>query len=164
MQEPDLRKAFAMFRGLSDRALDLAGAVAAGLLLDRSLNAPGFRVPLHDEIAQLIGVAGREDVRRYITLDAAFFDRLPKSRRTAAVAQVSPSIAKVIGAMPTGDISGACAEFFAGSDFARRKWKMSAEQLAVARRWLPSFLEFSEDQGKPRIADVIAAEAEEVPA
>ena len=123
MEEKDLRKAFAMFRGLSDREMDLAGAVAAGLLLDRSLNAPGYRVPLHDEIATLIGVADREDVRRYITLDAAFFERLPKSRRLAAVAQISPSISKLISLEKPGDISGACASFFEGSDFARRRWK-----------------------------------------
>ncbi len=164
MVEPDVARAFTIFVAAPERQRDLAGAVASGLLLDRSLNAPGFQVALHDRLAALIGDHDREDVRGHITLDAAFFERLPKSRRLAAVAQVSPSIAKTIGAMGPGDISGACAEFFAGSDMARRKWKMSAEQIAVARRWLPSFLEFSSDDGIPRLADVLAAQDEQVAA
>ena len=160
MTEPDLRRAFALFTVAPERQRDLAGAVAAALLLDRSLSAPGYRVPLHDELALLMDTADQEDVRHQFTPDTAFFERLPKSRRLEAVAEISPAISKEIGKLPTADIAEACALFFTGSDVARRRWKMQPVQVAQAKRWIPAFLAFAPRSDKPRIVDVMAAEKE----
>lgn len=165
LTEPDLRRAFALFTVAPDRMRELAGAAAAALLLDRSLNAPGFRVPLHDELALLMGQGDREELRKQWVPDEAFFSRLPKSRRLEAVEAISPAIAREIGKLPTGDIAAACALIFSGSDQARKRWRMQPAMIANARRWVPEFLAFGPDAGSPRLADVIGTErAEEMAA
>jgi ParB family chromosome partitioning protein len=160
MVEPDLRRAFSIYVELDDDDLELASAVAAGLLLDRSLQAPGYRVPLHDELAMLLGTADDATIRqRYWTPDTAFFDQLPKSRRLAAVEEVAPSIARDISKLPTSEISAACALFFSASEEARRRFTMLPGHLQHARRWMPAFLGFSDEPRGPRIAETLANEA-----
>lgn len=157
MTEPDLRAAYGMFVELDDREQERASAIAAGLLLERSLQAPGYRVPLHDELAVLIGVADGAAIRqRYWSPDAAFFDQLPKSRKIAAVGEVNGAIARQIGKLPNAEISAACALFFSGSDEARRRFTMMPGTLAHAKRWIPPFLAFDDEPRGPRLAETHA--------
>ncbi len=78
--EKDLGKAFAQFLAIGLAAQDRAAAVLAGLLLKRSANAPGFKVPLHDVLAEAIGLDAQQ-ARRAWTPDHHFTGLLPKMKR-----------------------------------------------------------------------------------
>jgi ParB family chromosome partitioning protein len=78
--EKDLGKAFAHFLALGLGAQDRAAAVLAGLLLKRSANAPGFRVPLHDALAETLGLDAQQ-ARRAWTPDHHFTGLFPKLKR-----------------------------------------------------------------------------------
>lgn len=49
--EPDLAAAFVDYLGAGDAVHRLAGAVVAGIALERSANAPGYRIAAHDALA-----------------------------------------------------------------------------------------------------------------
>lgn len=53
--EPDPVKAFEHFLFADEDTRRRAGAIAAGIALERSANAEGYRVPLHDFLAQMAG-------------------------------------------------------------------------------------------------------------
>lgn len=78
--EKDLGKAFAHFLALGIGAQDRAAAVLAGLLLKRSANAPGFKVPLHDALAEALGLDASQ-ARRAWTPDHHFTGLFPKLKR-----------------------------------------------------------------------------------
>ena len=78
--EKDIGKAFKTFLALGPGRQDCAGAVLAGLLLKRSANAPGFKVPLHDALAEELGLDA-EQARRAWTPDHHFTGLLPKLKR-----------------------------------------------------------------------------------
>jgi ParB/RepB/Spo0J family partition protein len=78
--EKDVGKAFAAFLVLQLPDKDRAAAVLAGLLLKRSANAPGFKVPLHDALAEELGLDA-EQARRAWTPDHHFTGLFPKLKR-----------------------------------------------------------------------------------
>lgn len=78
--EKDVGKAFSAFLDIGLGAQDRAAAVLAGLLLKRSANAPGFKVPLHDALASELGLDA-DQARRAWTPDHHFTGLLPKMRR-----------------------------------------------------------------------------------
>ena len=80
MTEKDLGKAFAAYLQIGLGAQDRAAAVLAGLLLKRSANAPGFKVPLHDALAEQLGLDALQ-ARRAWTPDHHFAGLLPKLKR-----------------------------------------------------------------------------------
>jgi ParB/RepB/Spo0J family partition protein len=80
MTGKDVGKAFAAFLELDQPAKDRAAAVLAGLLLKRSVNAPGFRVPMHDALARQLGLDA-EQARRAWTPDHHFTGLFPKLKR-----------------------------------------------------------------------------------
>lgn len=80
MTEKDLGKAFAAYLQIGLGAQDRAAAVLAGLLLKRSANAPGFKVPLHDALAEQLGLDA-EQARRAWTPDHHFAGLMPKLKR-----------------------------------------------------------------------------------
>lgn len=80
MTEKDLGEAFAAYLQIGHGAQDRAAAVLAGLLLKRSANAPGFKVPLHDALAEQLGLDALQ-ARRAWTPDHHFAGLLPKLKR-----------------------------------------------------------------------------------
>lgn len=78
--EKDLGAAFSRFLAIGLGAQDRAAAVLAGLLLKRSANAPGFKVPLHDVLADAIGLDAAQ-TRRAWSPDHHFTGLLPKLKR-----------------------------------------------------------------------------------
>ncbi len=76
----DLGKAFSHFLALGPAAHDRAAAILAGLLLKRSANAPGFKVPLHDALAETLGLDAQQ-ARRAWTPDHHFTGLFPKLKR-----------------------------------------------------------------------------------
>lgn len=161
MTEKDLGRAFAMFTGQPDEDRDLAMAVAAGIVLDRSLRAPGYAVPPHDSLAFLLGMEADEEVRRLWRPDAAFFDRLPKARRVAAVEEVNPAAARQIGRLKADEQSKACERFFRADRAAVREFNMRVGDVPHAQRWLPEFLRFDDTSRGRRLIDNVADVAAE---
>lgn len=76
----DTAAAFRAFLGLEQRQKDVAAAVLAGLMLMRTANAPGFKAPLHDALAEELGLDA-EQARRAWTPDHHFAGLLPKLKR-----------------------------------------------------------------------------------
>lgn len=78
--EKDLGKAFDNFLRIGSDTRARAAAVLAGLLLKRSANAPGFKVPLHDALAQELGLDAQQ-ARRAWTPNHHFAGLMPKLKR-----------------------------------------------------------------------------------
>lgn len=78
----DLPAAFTAFHNETSIWKDKAAAFLAGLMLERSLNAPGYQVPLHDLLAAGVNLRD-EDLRTYAEPTEELIDLLPKAQRLA---------------------------------------------------------------------------------
>lgn len=80
---PDLVLAFENYRALDDGMKGEATALLACLMLERSLDADGYRVPLHDRAAVETGMAGDSEIRELgaFTPTAPFFNLFSKDHR-----------------------------------------------------------------------------------
>lgn len=84
--EPDHAAAFIDFLNASENDRRLAGAVVAGLLLERSAAAPGFDYPAHAALA-LAARGTAAIVRRLWTPTAEFCALFPKGQQLAIAAE-----------------------------------------------------------------------------
>jgi ParB family chromosome partitioning protein len=80
MEIDDPAEAFADFERADRETKAIAAAILAGCALLRSLNTPGWKLPVHDELARLAG-ASDDQLRRFWTPDAAFAGLFPKLKR-----------------------------------------------------------------------------------
>lgn len=80
---PDLVHAFRDYREAQRPLKDLAAGVVAALALERSLDADGYRIPLHDELAAALQLTRDGAIRRYWQPTAAFLELLPLAERRA---------------------------------------------------------------------------------
>ena len=78
----DLPAAFTAFHDETSIWKDKAAAFLAGLMLERSLNAPGYQVPLHDLLAAGVNLRD-EHLRVYAEPTEELVDLLPKAQRLA---------------------------------------------------------------------------------
>jgi len=76
----DPADAFAAFYFATDRMKKAAGAVLAGLALFRSCNVPGWRIGVHDRIADILG-ADDGTIRELWQPTAKFMALFPKMKR-----------------------------------------------------------------------------------
>ncbi|MCW2412039.1 MULTISPECIES: ParB/RepB/Spo0J family partition protein [unclassified Sphingobium] len=83
MTDGDPVAAYHAFRAEDWRWKEWAASVVAGSVLARSADADGYRVPLHDELADLCGFADDEAVRGLIEPGEALVEMLPRSQRLA---------------------------------------------------------------------------------
>lgn len=83
MSNPDLPAAFRAYMIEPEDVKDLAGAVLAGLTLRRSLAAPGYDLPIHDELAAFLDLHDAARIRSYWTPSEALLDRIPVKQRLA---------------------------------------------------------------------------------
>lgn len=91
MTMEDPAEAFELFTALDEDAKSRASAVCVGLALIRSANAPGWRVPVHDKLAELAG-ADPAQLRRFWKPTPAFAGLFPKMKRLElAQPRVEPS-------------------------------------------------------------------------
>jgi len=79
----DQAAGFADYCALPPEKKLLAAALVAGFALERSLNADGYRLPVHDAIARMTGLDSDTGLRRYWTPTAAFLDLIPTKQRLA---------------------------------------------------------------------------------
>lgn len=80
---PDLQIAFANYRAMSGDMKAEATALLACLVLERSLEADGYRVPMHDLVALETGMAGDAELRELgaFTPTAPLFNLFSKDHR-----------------------------------------------------------------------------------
>lgn len=79
--QDDPAAAFLAFVGASIEEKRLAAAYVAGLALTRSLNAPLLTLPVHDALAQLLGLDEPATYRRYWSPTAELLDAIPTRQR-----------------------------------------------------------------------------------
>lgn len=89
MTELDLVQAFDAFRADAVVLRDIAAAIVAGCALERSANAPGYEIEMHDHIALLAGYGDDEAVRSLIEPTEEFVALLPRARQ---LEQVHPHV------------------------------------------------------------------------
>lgn len=86
LTEPDDVFAFFDFLQTPEKTRRLAGAVVADIALDRSANAPGHAVPMHDVLAQL--ARGTPDALRTLWQPTGeFLDLIPRAMRHEIAAE-----------------------------------------------------------------------------
>jgi ParB family chromosome partitioning protein len=78
----DLVAAFRAYCAESEDWKTKAGAILAGIMLERSLAAPGYQIPVHDVLAAATGL-GDADIRAYAEPTEELVDLLPKAQRLA---------------------------------------------------------------------------------
>ncbi|MEA3390038.1 MAG: ParB/RepB/Spo0J family partition protein [Pseudomonadota bacterium] len=82
ISEKDLATAFRAYLEESELWKNKAGAYLAGLMLERSLNAPGYQVPLHDLLAAGVRLNDMT-LRGYVEPTEEIVELLPKAQRLA---------------------------------------------------------------------------------
>ncbi|EPR09907.1 hypothetical protein M527_07220 [Sphingobium indicum IP26] len=82
---PDLAAAFDAFRAEGFGFREKVAAVVVGCALERSANAPGYQVPLHDRLAVLAGFGDAEDQRELVEPTEEMLDMLPRDKRLELV-------------------------------------------------------------------------------
>jgi ParB/RepB/Spo0J family partition protein len=81
MAEADLGKSFLEYRDESAAIRQLAAAIVAGLALERSVNADGYRLGVHDALAGELGLTNDEAMRRYWTPTAELLALFPRDNQ-----------------------------------------------------------------------------------
>lgn len=135
--DTDPAAAFLAYRALAEEEKNLAAALLACLALERSANAAGWKVPVHDTLAALAGGTTERIRARWWKPLASFFGLLPKLRRLELVqGLVDAPILATWAKHNDRTVSGAVAGVFdpaAHSDPAR---------AALAGSWLHPLLDF----------------------
>ncbi|MDQ2736995.1 MAG: hypothetical protein M3Y55_18845, partial [Pseudomonadota bacterium] len=83
MAEADVVAAFRAFRQAPASFKHLAAAAIAAMTLARSMNAEGYLIPLHDELAHQAGYGFEPSLRALWEPTDAFVELLPKANRLA---------------------------------------------------------------------------------
>lgn len=158
--EPDEVFAFLDFTQSSDQKRRLAGAVVAGIALDRSANAPGHGVPVHDALAQLAG--GTPDNLRILWQPTGeFLDLIPRAQRhEIAAAFVDKATHAAWGKLKSADLTDRLARALGPATNG-----VASGAKTEARHWVHPLLAFTPlDFTKPRpntsvgasLADLVA--------
>lgn len=82
MADPDLGAAFAAFMAAGDDFKRHVGALVAGFMVERSANADGYRVAVHDVLAQALEL-NDATVRAYVEPTEEMVALFPKAQRIA---------------------------------------------------------------------------------
>lgn len=142
MVEPDPDTAFRIFSRIGTIDLERAAAAVAARMLSRSLNMPGFGVPIHDTMAEFLNLTDA-NVREHWTPDERFFERLPKGRRMDALRDVDPAVATRLANLGNGELTKAAAAIMSGNS-ASDQFGVNADGRRRARDWVPDYLSFED--------------------
>lgn len=155
LTEPDDVFAFLDFRGAPEKTRLLAGAVVAGIALDRSANAPGHAAPVHDALAQL--ARGTPDRLRMLWQPTAeFLDLIPRAlRHEIAAGIVDKATHAAWGKLKSAELTDRLARALGPATNGVAQGFKTA-----ARDWVHPLLAFAPlDFSKPRpgtLADLVA--------
>lgn len=83
LAELDPAPGYAAYRAARPALHALAGAVLTALSIERSMDADGYRIAVHDALATELGLTRPEILRRYWTPTAELLGKLDKSSRVA---------------------------------------------------------------------------------
>lgn len=104
----DLAAGFLLFRAAPPALKRLAASIAAGIALRRSLNAPGYAVPLHDAIVAEAGAADDAEVRHHWSPTREVLDFFPKAQRLTMADEVVPeAVRRNWSKLKSGDLTDA---------------------------------------------------------
>ena len=153
--EADETFAFMDFLTAPEKTRRLAGAVVAGFALDRSANAPGHAVPMHDTLAQL--ARGTPDRLRTLWQPTGeFLDLIPRAlRHEIAAAFVDKATHAAWGKLKSAELTERLARALGPATNGVAQGAKTA-----ARDWVHPLLAFAPlDFRKPRpgtLADLVA--------
>lgn len=102
--ERDAVAAFSAFLGETAEWKEQAAAVVAAIALTRTANLDGYRLPIHDMLADRIGLADDEAVRDLWEPTEAFVELLPRGKRVELASPlVDDATRRNLGAMKAAD-------------------------------------------------------------
>jgi ParB family chromosome partitioning protein len=159
MREVDPAIALRRFATAPHIEVERAAACVAVMMLSRSLAVPGFVVGPHQVLGELLNIDGH--ARDHWTPDAAYFARLPKSRKLEAIRFVDEAVARRVANLSTDDLTTAAAAIMSGDRAAAEKYGLTREAAARAAGWMPPYLSFTEAEtpdDDPDGADAIDVE------
>lgn len=82
-RDEDLGEAFRDYRASPPSLKRHAQAVVVGVALERSLNALGYQLPIHDVVADELHLNRPQAIRHWWRPTAALLDRIPRAQRAA---------------------------------------------------------------------------------
>lgn len=120
-----------------------AAAVVAGMALERSADADGYRVPLHDEVARRAGAADPALLHSWCEPTAELLDLLPRAQRIElARPHVTPAVLRAWEKLKASELSAPVARALAG-----------------ARDWVHPILQFRKSRAVPGTLAAVFEEA-----
>jgi len=137
MTKQDLALAFDAFRSEIYQFRRMVAAIVAGLMLERSLNAGGYQVPLHDQLAFYCGLDDAAELRRLVEPTEEMVDLFPKAHRIALGRAVASSIASASwDRLKASDLTAPV-----------------TRALKAAKHWVHPLLRFGECEPAPAIEE-----------
>jgi|GEM_PF-1082628 len=137
--------AFIDFQAAKPELKNLAAAVVAGLSLKRSMNADGYRIDVHDVMANATSRSHPAALREFWTPTAEFLDLLPKAKRLEQVQDmVESKTFAAWGKMKAADITDLVVRVMTG-----RSPSLKAAGVSAAKEWVHPILQF----GRPNVLD-----------
>ena len=118
---------------------------------------------MHDALAHELMIP--LNIRDHWTPDAAFWKRLPKKQRLAALASIDPELERVSKSLDNEMLVERCAGVFSGDQALIAKLipeGRAAQATIAARAWVPEYLQFrdltpAEDGASLETADLAEA-------
>lgn len=153
---PDLGEAFTDYRSAPDDVKRLAAAVVAGIAMEPSLDAPGYRVPLHDAIAVAAGAAHPLGLRHWWAPTAAFLELLPIAERRAAAEPFIPKQAFATWAkLKSAELTRLVLRTLLGT-----ATSSTDAQKRAAKQWVHPLLAFDRGDHAGTLAEAIDAKGD----
>lgn len=148
----DLVAAFQAYRDQDEEFKSLAATIAAGLAIERSLNYGDYSVPLHDALADMVGLGTDEGLRDFWQPTVELLDLLGKEQRLAIA---EPMVERVTFAtwarMKSNEISRQVLQVVTGQHPATR-----ASMAHAAATWVHPLLRFRSNES------AVAADADDM--
>lgn len=155
LTEQDDVFAFLDFTQAPEKTRRLAGAVVAGIALDRSANAPGHGVPMHDALGQLAR-GTPEALRTFWQPTGEFLDLIPRAMRHEIAAEfVDKATHAAWGKLKSAELTDRLARALGPATNG-----VASGAKTAARHWVHPLLAFAPlDFTRPRpgsLADLVA--------
>lgn len=148
----NLGGAFIDFHAAAPEVKALAAAVVAGMSLKRSVNADGYRIDVHDVVANLTGRAHPEAIRNLWAPTAEFIDLLPKAKRLEQVEDmVDPKTFAAWSKRKAAEITDLVLKVVTG-----RSPSLKAGAVTKAKGWVHPLLQFN----RPNVLEADATDRE----
>jgi hypothetical protein len=158
MAEGDLGESLLGFRRDSAAMRQLAAALVAGLALERSVNADGYRLAVHDALAGELGLTSDETLRRYWTPTAELLALFPREKQLEiAEPFVEAAVFGTWQRLKAGELTPHVLRVVTGAASAVRRKLVSA-----AATWVHPLLRFEPATAAPAPVDHADEQLEEV--